>query len=66
MVLVVAALTSTAFGTGVIMGLALGGSAVACAYACREARRVSVEERPLRHRPEPREEKPRRPGRTEA
>jgi hypothetical protein len=66
MVLVVAALTSTAFGAGVIVGLAIGGSTVACAYACREARRVSVEERPPRLRPEAREEPPRRPGRTEA
>jgi hypothetical protein len=63
MVLVLAALTGTAFGTGVIVVLAVGGSALACAYACREGRRVEAEERP---RPEAREEKPRRPGRTEA
>ena len=31
MVLVLAALTSTAFGTGVIVGLAIGGSTAACA-----------------------------------
>jgi hypothetical protein len=66
MVLVSAALTSTAFGVGVIVGLAVGGSAVACTYACREARRVEAEERPPRPRPEAREERPRRPGRTEA
>ena len=66
MVLVTAALTSTAFGTGVIMGLALGASTVACAYACREARRVGVEERPPGPRPEAREEQPRRPGSTQA
>ena len=66
MVLILTALTSTAFGTGVIVGLAVGGSAVACAYACQEARRVGVEERPPRPRPEPREERPRRSGRTEA
>ena len=66
MVLVLAALTGTAFGTGVIVGLAVGGSTVACAYACREARRVGVEERPPRPRPEPRERGPRRPGGTKA
>jgi hypothetical protein len=36
MVLVLAALTGAAFGTGVIVGLAIGCSAVACVYACRE------------------------------
>jgi hypothetical protein len=46
MVLVLAALTSSAFGAGVIVGLALAGSTVACVSACREARRVGVEERP--------------------
>ena len=66
MVMVLAALTSTAFCTGVIVGLAVGGSAVACGYACREARRVELEERPPSPRPEAREERPRRPGRTEA
>jgi hypothetical protein len=66
MVLVLAALTGTAFGTGVIVGLAVGDSTVACAYACREARRVGVEERPPRPRPEPRERRPRRPGETKA
>jgi len=64
MVLVLSALTSAAFGTGVIVGLAIGSSTVACLYACREAGRVGVEERPPRPRPEPREEKPRQPGRT--
>ena len=66
MVLVLAALTGTAFGTGVIVGLAVGGSAVACTYACREARRAGVEEKPPRPRPEAREEQPRRPGSTDA
>jgi hypothetical protein len=66
MVLVLAALTGTAFGTGVIVGLAVGGSAVACAYACRESRRVELEERPPSPQPERREEKPRRPGTPEA
>jgi hypothetical protein len=66
MALVLAALTGTAFGTGVIVGLAVGGSAVACTFACREARRVGVEERPPGPRPEAREEKPGRPSRTEA
>jgi hypothetical protein len=40
MVLVLAALRGTAFGTGVIVGLAVGGSMVVCAYACRDAHRV--------------------------
>ena len=66
MLLVLSALTSTAFGTGVIVGLAVGGSAVACAYACREARRVEAEERPARPQAEAREGQPRRPGRTKA
>jgi hypothetical protein len=66
MVLVLTALTGTAFGTGVIIGLAVGASSVACVYAYREACRVSVEERPPRPRPEAREERPRRPGRTKA
>jgi hypothetical protein len=65
MVLVTAALTSTAFGGGILVGLALGASTVACAYACREARRVRVEEGPPKPRPEAKEEQPRRPGRTE-
>ena len=65
MALVLAALTGTAFGTGVIVGLAVGASTVACAYACREARRVGVEERPPGLRREAREEQPRRAGRTE-
>jgi hypothetical protein len=65
MVLVVTALTSTAFGTGVIVGLAVGGSTVACAYACRKARRVGAEE-PPGPRPETREDQARRPGRTKA
>ena len=65
MVLVLSALTSAAFGTGVIVGLAIGGSAVACVYACREVRRVGVEEPPS-PRPEAREEQPRRRGRTKA
>jgi hypothetical protein len=66
MVLVWAALSGIAFGTGVIVGLAVGGSAVACTYACREARRVEVEEKPPGPRPEAREEQPRRPGSTQA
>jgi hypothetical protein len=66
MVLFLAALTGTAFGTGVIVGLAIGGSMVASVYACREARRVGVEERPPGTRPEAREEQHRRPGRTQA
>jgi hypothetical protein len=66
MVLVLAALTGTAFGTGVIVGLAIGGSAAACAYRCREARRVGADERPPGPQPEAREEQPRRPGRTKA
>jgi hypothetical protein len=66
MVLVSAALAGTAFGTGVIVGLGLGASMVACAYACREARRVEAEERPARSQAEAREEQPRRPGRTKA
>jgi uncharacterized protein (DUF58 family) len=65
MVLVLAALTSSAFGAGVIVGLALAGSTVACVSACREARRVGVEERPPGPRPEAREERPRSPGPTE-
>jgi hypothetical protein len=65
MVLVTAALTSTAFGMGVVVGLALGASSIACAYACREARRVGVEERPPRPGPEAKEEPPGRPRRTE-
>jgi hypothetical protein len=66
MVLVWAALTGTAFGTGVIVGLAVGASSVACVYACREARQVGAEERPPSPRPEAREEQARRPGRTKA
>jgi hypothetical protein len=66
MALVLAALTGTAFGTGVIVGLAIGASTVACAYVCREARQVGVEERPPGPRPEAREEQPRQPGSTEA
>jgi hypothetical protein len=65
MVLVLAALTSTAFGTGVIVGLGLGGSTVACIYACR-ARPARAEERPPRPQPETGEEQPRRPGETKA
>jgi hypothetical protein len=65
MVLVLATLTSTAFGMGVIMGLALGASTVACARACREAHRAGVEERPPRPGPEAKEEQPGRPRRTE-
>ena len=61
MVLVTAALTSAAFGTGVIMGLALGASTVACARACREARRAGVEEMPPR--PGPEAERKNSPGR---
>jgi hypothetical protein len=67
MVLIVTALTSTAFGTGVIIGLAVGASSVACAYACREARcRVEAEERPPRPRPEARKEQPGQARRTKA
>jgi hypothetical protein len=66
MVLVMTALTGTAFGTGAIVGLAVGASTVACAYACREARRAGVEERLPRPGPEAKEEQPRRAGRTEA
>jgi hypothetical protein len=66
MVVVLAALTGAAFGTGVIVGFAVGASSVACAYACRGARRVEAEETPPRPRPEAREEQPRRPGRTKA
>ena len=63
MVLVLSALTSAAFGTGVIVGLAIGGSTVASLYVCREACRVGAEERPPRPRPEAREEQARRPRR---
>jgi hypothetical protein len=63
MVLVLSALTGAAFGTGVIVGLAIGGTTVACVYACRKARRVGAEE-PLSPRPEAREARPREPGRT--
>jgi hypothetical protein len=66
MVLVLSALTSAAFGTGVIVGLAIGGSTVAYLYACREACRVGAEERPPRPRPEAREEQARRPRRAKA
>ena len=66
MVVVLSALTSAAFGTGVIVGLAIGGSTVACIHACREARRVGAEERPPRPRPEAREEQARRPRRAKA
>jgi hypothetical protein len=66
MVLVLSALTGAAFGTGVIVGLAIGGSTVACVYACRKARQVGAEERASSRRPEPREEQPRRPGRMKA
>jgi hypothetical protein len=66
MMLVTAALTSTAFGTGVLVGLALGASSVAGAYACREARRARVEEKPPRPGRETTEEPPRRPRPTEA
>jgi len=65
MMLITAALTSTAFGTGVLMGLALGASTVACARACREARRAGVEERPPRPGPKAQEEQLGRPGRTQ-
>jgi hypothetical protein len=61
MVLVLAALTGSAFGTGVIVGLAIGGATVACAYGCREAHRVAAEDRPPSPRPEASEEWP-RPG----
>ena len=63
MVLVLSALTGAAFGTGVIVGLAIGGSTVACVYACREARRVGAEGPPIR-RPVAREARPREPGGT--
>ena len=53
MVLVLSALTSAAFGAGVIVGLAIGGSTIACVYACREARRVGAE-KPPSYRPEAR------------
>lgn len=53
MILVLAALTGTAFGTGVIVGLALGASTLAGTYAYREARRVGGKKGP------------RRPGRAE-
>ena len=66
MVLVLAALTGTAFGTGVIVGLAVGASSVACVYACRKARQVGAEEGPRSPRPEAREEQARRPRRTKA
>jgi hypothetical protein len=66
MILVLAALTGTAFGTGVMVGLAIGGSTVACVYACREARRVETEERLADPRPEPRQGRPGRSGRTKA
>ena len=65
MVLVLAALTGTAFGTGIV-GLAIGGSAAACAYRCREARRVGADERPPAPQPEAREEQARRPRRAKA
>ena len=42
MVLVSSALTGAAFGRGVIIGLAIGGSTVACVYAYREACRVGA------------------------
>jgi F0F1-type ATP synthase membrane subunit c/vacuolar-type H+-ATPase subunit K len=64
MVLVLAALTGTAFGTGVIVGLAVGASSVACVYACRKACHVVAEERPSSPRQEAREEQPGRPDRT--
>jgi hypothetical protein len=66
MVLVLSALTSVAFGTGVMVGLAIGGSTVACVYALREACRVRAEETPPRPRPEAREEQARRPRRAKA
>jgi hypothetical protein len=66
MVLVLSALTSAAFGTGVMVGLAIGGSTVACVYACREVCRVGAEERPPTPRPEAREEQARRPRRAKA
>jgi hypothetical protein len=62
MVLVLSALTGAALGTGVIVGLAIGGSTVACVCACREARRVAAEEPPTPP-PEAREEQTRRPAR---
>ena len=66
MMLVTAALTSTAFGTGVIMGLALGASTLACARACRKGRRAEVEEGRPGPGPEAKEEQPGQPGRTDA
>jgi hypothetical protein len=63
MVLVLSALTGAAFSTGVIVGLAIGGSTIACVCACREARRVGAEEPPSR-RPEARQARPREPDRT--
>ena len=65
MVLVLSALTGAAFGTGVIVGLAIGGSTVACVYACRKASQVGAGE-PMSPPPEATEEQPRRPGRTKA
>jgi hypothetical protein len=62
MVLALSALTGAAFGTGVIVGLAIGGSTVACVYACREARQVGAGEPPSPP-PEAREERTRRPAR---
>jgi hypothetical protein len=47
MFLLLAALTGTAFGTGVIVGLAVGASSVACVYAGRKALRA-VRKRGLR------------------
>ena len=61
MVLVLSALTGAA-GTGVMVGLAIGGTTVACVYACREARRVGEGEGLRAPRPEAREEQTRRPG----
>ena len=61
MVLVLSALTSAEFGTGVIMGLALGASMIACVYACREAHRAGVEDRLPRPGPAAKEEQPGRP-----
>jgi hypothetical protein len=65
MVLVLSALTSAAFGAGVIVGLAIGGFTATCVDACREARRVGAEEPPST-RPVAREEQSRRRGRTTA
>jgi F0F1-type ATP synthase membrane subunit c/vacuolar-type H+-ATPase subunit K len=64
MVLVFAALTGTAFGAGVMVGLAVGASSVACVYVCRKACQGGAEERPSSPRPQAREEQPTRPGRT--